>query len=157
MYSALSGPRIIALMTCERVHKRAGNTQQAVRSMLFCPKRAATLLICAASASACRKTFRFASARSHVDFFCFLFPQLFVIYVALDMPLFTDCRRASLKPRPRRTLQQCAISKSLSLCACAPPCTFINNLLPLVHVANPQKIRGVSLTVTSCIFRTCPP
>ena len=48
-------------------------------------------------------------------FFCFLSPQLFVIYVALDMPPFTDCRRASLKPRPRRTLQLCKLDRSLPL------------------------------------------
>ena len=48
-------------------------------------------------------------------FFCFLSPQLFVIYVALDMPPFTDCRRASLKRRPRRTLQLCKLDRSLPL------------------------------------------
>ena len=48
-------------------------------------------------------------------FFCFLSPQLFVVYVALDMPPFTDCRRASLKPRPRRTLQLFKPDRSLPL------------------------------------------
>ena len=124
-------------MTCERVHKRAGNTQQAVRSMPFCPKRAAMLLSALPPFALAGRPSGYSEMVSRLlhlvrlqedlqvrvcalscrlrRFFCFLSPQLFVIYVALDMPPFTDCRRASLKRRPRRTLQLCKLDRSLPL------------------------------------------